>query len=85
MIDKSETTKCIYAIQLLQNRRISETNIYVVIRRLSVQARSKKLLSSFRQALQEICLILVVGGSRVYILTLSSAPQLPETYGESPS
>ena len=54
--NKSETSKCIYTIQSLQNGRILESEIFVTRGRLSVQARSKGciLLCSFTEKIEEI-------------------------------
>ena len=54
--NKSETSKCVYTIQLLQNWRIAKSEIFVTRGRLSVQARSKGciLLRSFTENLEEI-------------------------------
>ena len=49
--NKSETPKCIYTIQSLQNGRIAESKIFFTRGRWSVQAQSKRyiLLCSFTE------------------------------------
>ena len=60
--NKSETSKCVYTIQSLQNGRIAKSEIFVTRGRLNVQARSKGciLLRSFTENLEEICSVLLV-------------------------
>ena len=54
--NKCDTSKCIYTMQSLQNRRIAESEIFVTRWRLYVQARSKGciLSCSFTEKLEEI-------------------------------
>ena len=54
--NKSETSKCVYTIQSLQNGRTAKSEIFVTGGRLYVQARSKGciLLRSFTENLEEI-------------------------------
>ena len=57
--NKSETSKCTYTIQSLQNGRIAESEIFLTRRRLYVQAQSKGCISlfSFTGILEEIHLV----------------------------
>ena len=54
--NKCDTSKCIYTIQSLQNKRTAESEIFVTRWRLYVQARSKGciLSCSFTEKLEEI-------------------------------
>ena len=54
--NKPETSKCVYTIQSLQNRKIAKSEIFIIRGRLYVQARSKRciLLRSFTENLEEI-------------------------------
>ena len=60
--NNSETSKCVYTIQSLQNGRIAKSEIFVTRGRLYVQARSKGciLLCSFTEKLKEIRSVLLV-------------------------
>ena len=60
--NKSETPKCIYTIQSLQNGSIVENKIFLTRGRLSVQARSKRciLLRLFTEKLEEMRLVPLV-------------------------